>query len=272
MPAESRRRLLIVAALEALAVAAPVALLLVLVAPLPWPVAVLLALLLGAALLAWWWRTTAERVLRALGAEPADERHHARYHNLVDGLCLSFGVERPALHVIDTPALNAASVAGGGQAGIVCTRGLLDRLDRVELEGALAHELARLRSGQAAAATAAVGLVALPSLAGDGSVGRPLSGLGDALTPWRDRVLAWVLGAERELEADRTAVEVTRYPPGLYHALCAIRDDTGTVASVSRATAVLWIHDPGGARRAGSGPATPLHPPIDERIDVLGEL
>lgn len=272
MPAESRRRLLIVAALEALVVATPVALLLVLVAPLPWPVAVLLALLVGAAVVAWWWRTTPHRVLRALGAEQADERHHARYHNLVDGLCLSFGVERPALHVIDAPALNAASVAGGGQAAIACTRGLLERLDRVELEGVLAHELAQLRSGHSAAATAAVGLIGLPSLAGDGPVGRPLSGLGDALAPARDRVLAWVLGSERELEADRTAVGVTRYPPGLYHALCAIRDDTGTGTPASRATAPLWIHDPDGARRSGSGPATPLHPPIDERIDVLGEL
>ena len=245
--------------------------LLAVLSPLPGYLAAGISLVLAAAALWWWSRTTPRRVLRSLGAEPADEVRHARYANLVDGLCLSFGVERPTLHVIAEDGLNAASLAGGGEAHVVVTEGLLARLDRVQLEGALAHELAHIRSGDAADATLGVALIGYPLAGGRGPMARLLGPLRTGLEPARSGLWRWALGCDRELVADQVAVGVTRYPPGLYRALRAIGDDPAPITVASPATVPLWIHHPYGVERRGSGPSS-VHPPIDERIDVLGEL
>lgn len=274
MPAHARRRLVVLAVLEGALVALVVAVVLAALPGVAWYVGLAAGVLVGAALLLWWCRSASGRVLRALGSVPADEVRHARYSNLVDGLCLSFGVDRPDLHVLETPALNAASVDGRNGAHLICTAGLLERLDRVELEGILAHELSHIRSGESAAATLAVALIGYPLLGGRGPVGGALGGLGARLEPARERLWSWSLGPDRELDADRVAVGVTRYPPGLYRALRTIRDGGAGPADATPASIPLWIEQPipaAGAdagRRAGSA----LHPPIDERIDVLGEL
>lgn len=245
--------------------------LVVALSPLPWLVDLVLAVVVAAAVIGWWWATTPVRVLRAMAAEPADEAHHARYRNLVEGLCLSFGVEPPELHVVADDAPNAASLAGRGGAHLVCTTGLLDRLDRVALEGVVAHELAHVRSGEAAAATTTVALVGYPLLGGDGPVARTARPLGQALAGRREQLFVWALGPEREVAADLAAVGVTRYPPGLHRALQVIGRASAPPASLTAATAPLWIHDPSPAPAPGSaGPG--LHPPLDQRIEVLGEL
>lgn len=274
MPAHARHRLVTLAVLQGALLALVVAVVLAALPVVSWYVGLVGGVLVGALVLVWWSRSASARVLRALRSVPADEVRHARYSNLVDGLCLSFGVDRPDLHVLDTPALNAASVDGRNGAHLICTAGLLERLDRVELEGVLAHELSHIRSGESAAATLAVALIGYPLLGGGGPVAGVLGALGDRLEPTRERLWSWSLGPDRELDADRVAVGVTRYPPGLYRALQTIRDGDAGPADATPATIPLWIEQPipaagpGPGRRGGSG----LHPPIDERIDVLGEL
>jgi heat shock protein HtpX len=258
----------VVAAVEVLVVALPLALVAWLATPLPWWLAAGLAVALGVLAVSWWWRTAPARIVAALGGAPADERRHARLHNLVDGLCLSFGVRRPQLQVLDVAAPNIATVASAHGATVICTAGLLEHLDRVALEGVIAHELAHIRSGQAASATSAAALVGLPLLGGGGPVARRLAPVGEALAPLRCRLLGWVVGPGREHDADRAAVAVTRYPPGLSRALTIIRDQAGPVPTASPATVPLWIQDP----RPDVAGRPALHPPIDERIDVLGEL
>lgn len=241
--------------------------------PLPWFVDLALSVVVVAAAVGWWWATTPQRVLGDIGAEPIDERHHARYQNLVDALCLAFGVEAPQLHVIADDVPNAASLAGRRGAHLVCTTGLLEQLDRVSLEGVLAHELAHVRSGDAAAATSAVALVGYPLLGGVGPVGRAARPLGEALAPTRARLFVWCLGSGREVAADLDAVRVTRYPPGLYRGLRVIAGHPGQLRRGSAATAPLWIEDP---RLEPAAPedaeVVTLHPPLDQRIEVLGEL
>ena len=269
----STRRLAVVAAVEVAVSALVLWAVLVWPSPLAWYVDLLLALVVPAAAIVWWWWTGPDRVLRSLPVEAADERRNARYANLVDGLCLSFGVEPPTLHVLADDGLNAATVAGRGSAHLVCSTGLLERLDRVSLEGVLAHELAHLRSGDAAAATGAVTLIGYPLLGGNGPVGRTLQPVGAALAPLRERLYLWCLGPERELEADLVAVHVTRYPPGLYQALVAIQRSARPMAAIPAATAPLWIQDPRDVTRGTAAPSRPgLHPPLEQRIDVLGEL
>jgi heat shock protein HtpX len=240
--------------------------------PLAWYLAAVIGAVLSAAAIWWWHRGTADRVLAGLDAVPADERDQAQLHNLVEGLCLSFGVERPLLHVVADASPNAASLAVRDRSHLVVTTGLLERLGRIELEAIVAHELAHIRSGDASAATTAVAVIGYPLLGGDGPLGRALGAVGSALGGGRDGLWRWALGQERELSADLAAVGVTRYPPGLYRALSVIRDDATPLGVASAATVPLWIDDPL-ARTSAQGRATrPVHPPIDERIDVLGEL
>lgn len=271
-PTAARRRLLALALLEGALVALVAFAVLWALPIVSWYWALLVGLVLGAVVLTWWCLTAPPRILRGLGVVEADEGAHPRYHNLVDGLCLSFGVDRPSLGIVVDPAPNAASLDGRGGAHLICTSGLLERLDRVQLEGVLAHELAHIRSGESAVATLAVAVIGYPLLGGGGPVARLADPVAAALAPWRERLWLWALGAERELDADLAAVGVTRYPPGLHAALRVIRDAGATVSSASPATVPLWIQEPAPAAARAGAAAAALHPPIDQRIDVLGEL
>ena len=99
-------------------------------------------------------------VLAATGARAVGEDDEPRLHNLVEGLCVGVGLEAPQLWLVEDPAANALAVAQTvDDAHLVVTRGLLDRLSLVELEAVLAHELARIRRGEAI-----VGALAVPVL------------------------------------------------------------------------------------------------------------
>jgi len=174
----------------------------------------------------------------AVRSEPAD---HPRFHNVVEGLCVAAGVPKPALHVVDDPALNTMSVGRAPhEASLVATTGLLDGLTRIELEGIIAHELSHVRQLDILPATLAVAL----------------------LGPIAPGLIPRVLGARRESLADVTGVSLTRYPPGLISALEKVRDSP-ELRSSDRAIAHLWIE----------APAAPTdHPPLDERIQALREL
>ena len=92
-------------------------------------------------------RRSAGAVRRSLSARPALVGEFPRLHNTVDGLCLTHGIEHPGLFVIDTPAGNAAALAGPNGASIVLTTGAVDRLGLVELEALVAHLLVRCADG-----------------------------------------------------------------------------------------------------------------------------
>src|SRR5690554_8039774 len=80
-------------------------------------------------------------------ARPADEREYARYHNIVEGLCIASGLPKPRLYVVDDPAPNAfATGRNPRNAAIAVTTGLLEKMNRMELEAVLAHELGHVRN------------------------------------------------------------------------------------------------------------------------------
>lgn len=243
--------------------------------------------------------TLSERVaLRVSHARPAVPDEHVRYHNLVEGLCVTAGLPMPRLYVVDDPAPNAFAVGRHPRrAALVATTGLLDQLSRVQLEGVLAHELAHVRSRDTLPATVAVTLLGLPALAVD--LGARLLAWGgvshESETRGRRSPLAWtgvlalpllalvpvaaqgvrlLVAGRREPLADFGAVRLTRYPPGLVSALERLRDDGTVVHSSSRATAHLWIGLP--LERAGRGAwlnrLFDTHPPLELRIEALEEL
>ncbi len=207
----------------------------------PWIIAVVPALLLAVGAAALMWDRADAVALVRVGAEPADAETYPRYHNLVEGLCFAAGLPKPSLYVVDDPALNACSVGRDPKhASIVVTTGLLEKLNRIELEGVLAHELSHITSHDIAISTLAVPLALVaPGLA------------------------ARAVGAHREALADVTGVSLTRYPPGLISALERLRDDGASLRSTHRAVAHLWIEAPA---------AIASHPPLEERIQALREL
>ena len=247
-----------------------------------------------------WWKSDAI-ALRMSHARPADPVTHARLHNLVEGLCIGAGLPKPGVYVVDDPAPNAFATGRDPQhAAVAVTTGLLDRLNRVELEGVLAHELSHVKNRDTLLSTLAVTLVGVVMLLGDVALrflwwGGPrhrddrrggsgpaaiLGVLGLVLlvaAPLVGRLMQLAVSRRRETLADVSAVALTRYPPGLISALEKLRDDRTVVHSASRATAHLWIESPI-ARVASEGRGAWLnrlfdtHPPLEERITALEEL
>ena len=189
-------------------------------------------------------------VLRLSHARPVSPDEEPRYHNLVEGLCVSAGLPKPELYVIDDEAPNSfATGRDPAHAAIVVTTGLLQKLSRMELEGIVAHELSHIRAND----TLVTGL-------GTALVGLPFSPAG-ALA---DRLLASLVGRGRERDADIGGVRLTRYPPGLAAALEKVRRDAAATLPGSRATAHLWISSP----LDGEAGATRL----EERIAALRDM
>lgn len=257
-------------------------------------VAVLVALALGAAAVRLVGRGSASVALAATGARPVGADDEPRLHNLVDGLRVAMGVPEPSLWVVEDPSPNVLAVArNADESALVVTRGLLDGLTRVELEAVLAHQLARIRSGEVAAGSAAllalggtrVASVPEPSPAGPpASTGRALGpGLQPSARPAR---LAWPLllvapltralvvrlvepGADSE--ADVAAVQVTRFPPALAAALEKVAAAPEPPA-VSDLVAHLWLVPPDSANDPAVQRVFDPPPPVADRIDTLLEL
>lgn len=202
-------------------------------------VGVVLALVVGLAAAAAVVLRSDAVVVRLAHATDADEQVHARLHNVVDGLCLTHGLPKPRLCTVDDPAPNAlAAGRSRDHAVLIVTTGLLDALDRIELEGVLAHELSHIRTEDIVPATVAVGVFGWIA---PGMVER-------------------FVDDDREQDADASAVSMTRYPPGLIGALEKLQASDATVSGASRALAALWIEPPA--------------PPeiLEQRIAVLREL
>ena len=132
------------------------------------PVGVVIAFLIaGGMAFASWWKSD-EVALRLSRAHPADPTTYARLHNLVEGLCIATGLPKPRIYVIDDPAPNAfATGRNPKHAAIAVTTGLLEKMNRVELEGVLAHELSHVRNYDILVSTLAVTLVGVAALLSD---------------------------------------------------------------------------------------------------------
>lgn len=238
--------------------------------------------------------------LRMSRAEPASVGEYQRLHNLVEGLCIAAGLPKPGVYIINDPAPNAFATGRNPEhAAIAVTSGLLEMLDRVELEGVVAHELGHIKNYDILVSTLAVTMVGAVALLADGAIrlmwwngGRvnrrgdhadssnPLAYVGFALlivSPIIAKAMQATISRSRETLADVTACQLTRYPPGLISALEKLREDTTVTHSASTATAHLWIEQP----LSGVGDTGKLasfhklfntHPPLEERIALLREL
>ncbi len=238
--------------------------------------------------------------LRMSRAVPADAEEYRRLHNLVEGLCIASGIPKPGVYVVHDPAPNAfATGRDPKHAAIAVTTGLLEKMNRVELEGVLAHELSHIRNYDILVSTLAVTLVGSIALLTDLAIrmmwwnggrvrrsgdqndsGNPLAIVGFVLlifSPIIARAMQAAVSRRRETLADISACQMTRYPPGLISALEKLRDDSTVTHSASTATAHMWIEQPmsGVADEGKMGRLHRMfdtHPPLEERIELLREL
>jgi heat shock protein HtpX len=264
----------------------------------PWGIVVALLFSAGLAFASYW---KSDAVALAVSrAVPADPETYKRLHNIVEGLCIASGLPKPRVYVVDDPAPNAFATGRNPQhAAIAVTTGLLEKMNRVELEGVIAHELSHIKNYDILVSTLAVTMVGAIALLTDITIrmmwwngGRmrregdrndqfnPLIIIGFVLLiigPILAKIMQATISRRRETLADVSACQLTRYPPGLISALEKLRDDTTVTHSASTATAHLWIEQPmsgvGDEGRLGAfHKLFDTHPPLEERISLLREL
>jgi heat shock protein HtpX len=229
------------------------------------------------------------------GARPVGKEEEPYLYHTVEGLSIAAGIPTPPVYVIETDIPNAFAAGRKPDKAIVAvTRGLLNRLDRLELEGVLAHELSHIRNYDVLIATMAIVLagtiVFVSEMArrslwyGGRTTGRKKdSGGGQAivmlvvivlaiLAPIFARILQFAISREREYLADAAAAELTGYPEGLASALEKIAGRQVKDGPLDKqALQGLYIVNPA----LGRGTASSLfatHPPLEKRIQRLREM
>lgn len=223
--------------------------------------------------------------LASVNAKPASREEYPRYHNLIEGVCIASGMPKPKLYVMQSEQINAFATGRNPKNAVICvTTGALEKLNKVELEGVLAHELSHIANYDIRFMTLVavlVGMIAiisqifLRSLWFKGSDRRSEKGsailllvgiLLAILAPIFVQLVQLGISRKREYAADASAVKFTRYTNGLIGALKKISQEHMPEKRVNGAVAPLFISDP--FRRKVSG-LFQTHPPISERIRIL---
>jgi len=230
---------------------------------------------------------------RARKIKPED---HPRLYNVVEEMKIASGLEKiPDVYIIDDPALNAFAVGRDpNRAAVAITSGLLQKLNRDELQGVIAHEIAHIKNRDVLLmAICGVLLGAIVILAwfasrylifgGMGRSRRSSSGGGGQaqiiilavgivlmiLAPIIAQFIYFAISRKREYLADASSALYTRYPEGLASALEKLSSSTAELQSANQATAPMYIINPFRKKGMRASDLTSTHPPISERIRIL---
>lgn len=234
--------------------------------------------------------------LASAGAQEADPVRYLELHRILENLAITAGLPKPRLYVINDPAPNAFAAGRDPKNAVVAvTTGLLERLDRNELEGVLAHELSHIGNRDILVMTVAVVLAGVIAMVADIFLRMSLFGGGGdrdnknpllliagvvaiILAPIAAQLIQMAVSRKREFLADASGALLTRYPEGLASALQKISSYGAPMQRANHATAHLFISNPFGAsasrRRGGMFIAKifSTHPPVEERIAALHGL
>jgi heat shock protein HtpX len=231
-------------------------------------------------------------VLAVSGAKPADPVQYLQLHDIVEALAIGDGLPKPKVYVIDDPSPNAfATGTSPNRAAITATTGLLQRMNREELEGVLSHEMSHIKNYDVRLILVVSTLIGMAGL------------LASLLWRWafyaRPRgkdsqqvmlvviaagallgLVAFIVGPliklalsrRRESLADVSGVELTRNPAGLISALRKLESNDQPFAKFNHATAAMCIDDPLQHHASFFHQLFDTHPPIAERIAVLERI
>ena len=232
-------------------------------------------------------------VLKMSGAKPVLREQNRELWNIVENLSITAGLPMPKLFIIDEPAPNAFATGRNKEHAVVAvTTGLLQMLNRNELEGVIAHELSHIGNRDILISTIIVVLVGFVTLLSDfflrmsifghGGGGRGgddrakmfmmIAGIALAiLAPIIAVLIQLAISRKREFLADASGALLTRYPEGLASALEKISTYDKPMKKANNATAHLFISNPFGARGAKKGLSKLFmtHPPTEERVKAL---
>ncbi len=236
-------------------------------------------------------------VLSMARARPVDRDNARELYNIVENLCIAAGLPTPKIYIIDDPAANAFATGRDPKHAVVAvTTGILQRLNRSELEGVIAHELSHIGNRDMLLSTAVVILVGFISLISDiflrsmfwgglrgrrdreGNAGAIFMLIGIALailSPIAATLMRLAISRKREFLADASGALLTRYPDALASALEKISRDPAPMTMAANTTAHLWFDDPFDKPGQKVSWLTKLfltHPPVEERIKALRGL
>ncbi len=237
--------------------------------------------------ISYWWSDEI-----ALAINRAREIKHQDYpeiYHLVGNLCITAGLPLPKIYLIDEPAINAFATGRDAKHAVVAlTKGAIEKLNRSELEGVIAHELSHIGNRDILLSTAIVVLVGFVSLLSHwflrfsffggrrsrdnqgGQIGAILALVGiilAILSPLIAILIQLAVSRKREFLADADGALLTRYPEGLASALEKIAADPNQLLVANKATAHLYIANPFKGKKFLTLFMT--HPPIEERIKIL---
>ncbi len=234
-------------------------------------------------------------VLRLSKAVPVEKKDNPELYRVVENLCIAAGLPLPRIYIINEPQPNTFTTGrNADHAIIVVTRGLLEKLDRSELEGVIAHELAHIGNKDILLGTVIVILVGIVAMlsrfffrisfrggmrrrSSKGSAGALIMILGIVaaiLAPIAATVIRLAISRKREFLADATGALLTRFPEGLARALEKISGDQNPLKVANNSTSHLYITSPfkGKQSRNWLTKLFMTHPPIEERIKVLRKM
>ncbi len=233
----------------------------------------------------------ARMALAMNGAKEIEKRDNPRLWRIVENLAITNGMPMPKVYIIDDPALNAFATGRDPEHAVVAaTSGLLEALDKVELEGVMAHELGHVKNYDIRVSMIAFALVSVVALMADfmlrasffgrmsddedspssSGVMMLLAIVAMVLAPLVATIIQLAISRRREYLADATGAMTTRYPEGLASALEKIQTYGSTMRRQNASTAHFFISNPLSGRSFAALFST--HPPIEDRINKLRNM
>lgn len=233
-------------------------------------------------------------VLKMAHAVPINRESNRELYNVVENLAITAGLPTPKIYIINEESLNAFATGRDEKHAVVAvTRGLLEKLNRSELEGVIAHELSHIGNRDILVSTIIVVMVGFIAILSDffmrslwykgGRRSNNNNGQGmmlligvifAVLSPIAATLMQLAISRKREFLADASGALLTRYPEGLASALQKIETDKTPMHIANNSTAHLWIDDPfnGMKKRPFLHTFFLTHPPIKDRIKALTDM
>lgn len=237
----------------------------------------------------YWW---SDKIVLAMSkAKPVTHENAREIYHIVENLCITAGLPIPKIYIIKDSAPNAFATGRNPEHGVIClTSGIIQKLEKSELEGVIAHELSHIGNKDILLSTVIVVMVGFITLLADwfrswtffGGRRRSSDNEGGGqlqlilmiiaivlsiLAPIAAMLMQLAISRKREFLADADGALLTRYPEGLARALEKISSDTEKLEVANRATAHLYITNPFKGKKVSKLFMT--HPPIEERIKAL---